>query len=81
MVARATAPNRIGPGSVFPNVGTWDFSSGLKGVWRSVIFVDKADVGGDFREPNGICTFLDCPDLSARYCLGILLVLPKRTTW
>lgn len=31
MVARATAPNRIGPGSVFPNVGTWDFSSGLKG--------------------------------------------------
>ncbi|EGO18524.1 glycoside hydrolase family 13/glycosyltransferase family 5 protein [Serpula lacrymans var. lacrymans S7.9] len=31
MVARATAPNRIGPGSVFPDVGTWDFSSGLKG--------------------------------------------------
>lgn len=31
MVARATAPNSIGPGSVFPDVGTWDFSSGLKG--------------------------------------------------
>ncbi|KAG1787255.1 uncharacterized protein HD556DRAFT_1521457 [Suillus plorans] len=31
MAARATAPNRIGPGSVFPNVGTWDFSHGLKG--------------------------------------------------
>ncbi|KAG1859045.1 glycoside hydrolase family 13/glycosyltransferase family 5 protein [Suillus tomentosus] len=30
MAARATAPNRIGPGSVFPNVGTWDFSHGLK---------------------------------------------------
>lgn len=31
MVARATAPNAIGPGSVFPDVGTWDFSSGLQG--------------------------------------------------
>ncbi|CAH7686420.1 hypothetical protein BY996DRAFT_4584668 [Phakopsora pachyrhizi] len=24
LVARATAPNRIGPGSVFPNLGLWD---------------------------------------------------------
>ncbi|KAG2142801.1 uncharacterized protein EDB93DRAFT_1157751 [Suillus bovinus] len=31
MIARATAPNRIGQGSVFPNLGTWDFSQGLKG--------------------------------------------------
>lgn len=31
MAARATAPNRIGPGSVFPDVGTWDFSQGLSG--------------------------------------------------
>ncbi|KAH7927020.1 hypothetical protein BV22DRAFT_310109 [Leucogyrophana mollusca] len=31
MVARATAPNRIGPTSVFPDVGMWDFSNGLKG--------------------------------------------------
>jgi hypothetical protein len=31
MVARATAPNAIGPGTVFPNVGTWDFSDGLSG--------------------------------------------------
>ncbi|TDL24794.1 glycoside hydrolase family 13/glycosyltransferase family 5 protein [Rickenella mellea] len=31
MIARATAPNRIGPTSVFPNTATWDFSSGLKG--------------------------------------------------
>ncbi|KAF9242130.1 glycoside hydrolase family 13/glycosyltransferase family 5 protein [Melanogaster broomeanus] len=31
MVARATAPNRIGPASVFPDVGTWDFSQGLQG--------------------------------------------------
>jgi alpha-1,3-glucan synthase len=31
MVARATAPNRIGPSSVFPDAGTWDFQNGLKG--------------------------------------------------
>jgi hypothetical protein len=31
MVARATAPNRIGPGSVFPDASTWDFSKGLEG--------------------------------------------------
>ncbi|KAI0322220.1 glycoside hydrolase family 13 and glycosyltransferase family 5 domain-containing protein [Amylostereum chailletii] len=31
MVARATAPNRVGPESVFPDVGTWDFDDGLKG--------------------------------------------------
>ncbi|KAF8550287.1 glycoside hydrolase family 13/glycosyltransferase family 5 protein [Imleria badia] len=31
MVARATAPNAIGPGSVFPNIGTWDFSQGISG--------------------------------------------------
>ncbi|KAI5123355.1 hypothetical protein M0805_001776 [Coniferiporia weirii] len=31
MVARATANDSIGPGSVFPDIGTWDFSEGLKG--------------------------------------------------
>ena len=31
MIARATAPNRIGPGSVFPDAAKWDFSQGLKG--------------------------------------------------
>jgi alpha-1,3-glucan synthase len=32
MVARATAPNRIGPESVFPDAGTWDFgNTGLRG--------------------------------------------------
>jgi hypothetical protein len=31
MIARATAPNRVGPESVFPDAGTWDFSDGLKG--------------------------------------------------
>ena len=32
MVARATAPNRIGPGTVFPDIATRDFkANGLKG--------------------------------------------------
>ncbi|KAL1701405.1 glycoside hydrolase family 13 and glycosyltransferase family 5 protein [Schizophyllum commune] len=31
MVARATAPNAIGPESVFPDAAKWDFEDGLKG--------------------------------------------------
>ncbi|KAI0306448.1 modular protein with glycoside hydrolase family 13 and glycosyltransferase family 5 domains [Multifurca ochricompacta] len=31
MVARATAPNKIGPESVFPDAGKWDFRDGLGG--------------------------------------------------
>ncbi|EIW51684.1 glycoside hydrolase family 13 and glycosyltransferase family 5 domain-containing protein [Trametes versicolor FP-101664 SS1] len=31
MVARATAPNRVGPESVFPDAAQWDFEDGLKG--------------------------------------------------
>ena len=31
MIARATAPNRVGPGSVFPDAAKWDFEKGLKG--------------------------------------------------
>ncbi|KAI0748206.1 glycoside hydrolase family 13 and glycosyltransferase family 5 domain-containing protein [Daedaleopsis nitida] len=31
MVARATAPNRIGPESVFPDAAQWDFEDGLLG--------------------------------------------------
>ncbi|KAF7323001.1 Modular protein with glycoside hydrolase family 13 and glycosyltransferase family 5 domains [Mycena chlorophos] len=31
MVARATAPNRLGPSTVFPDAAKWDFSQGLKG--------------------------------------------------
>ncbi|KAJ3903941.1 modular protein with glycoside hydrolase family 13 and glycosyltransferase family 5 domains [Lentinula edodes] len=31
MIARATAPNAIGPGNVFPDAAKWDFSEGLKG--------------------------------------------------
>lgn len=28
MVARATAPNKVGPGNVFPNLAIWDISTG-----------------------------------------------------
>ncbi|KAJ7063334.1 modular protein with glycoside hydrolase family 13 and glycosyltransferase family 5 domains [Mycena amicta] len=31
MVAHATAPNRLGPSTVFPDAAKWDFSDGLKG--------------------------------------------------
>jgi alpha-1,3-glucan synthase len=31
MIARATAPNSVGPGSVFPDAAKWDFSDGLSG--------------------------------------------------
>jgi len=30
-VARGTAPNRIGPGTVFPDASSWDFKQGLSG--------------------------------------------------
>jgi len=32
MIARATAPDRIGPGSVFPGATKWNFQQGLKGT-------------------------------------------------
>ncbi|KAJ7219301.1 modular protein with glycoside hydrolase family 13 and glycosyltransferase family 5 domains, partial [Mycena pura] len=31
MIARATAPNRLGPSTVFPDAAKWDFSDGLNG--------------------------------------------------
>ncbi|KAF8654127.1 hypothetical protein AX16_003658 [Volvariella volvacea WC 439] len=31
MVARATAPNRLGPGTVFPDASKWDFEEGISG--------------------------------------------------
>lgn len=33
MIARATAPNAVGPGSVFPDAAKWDFSEGLSGAF------------------------------------------------
>ena len=31
MIARATAPDALGPGTVFPDVGTWNPQNGLSG--------------------------------------------------
>jgi alpha-1,3-glucan synthase len=37
MIARATAPDRIGPSSVFPDASKWDFETrGLKGIVMDV---------------------------------------------
>ncbi|EEB87932.1 hypothetical protein MPER_14506, partial [Moniliophthora perniciosa FA553] len=45
MIARATAPNAIGPGSVFPDAAKWDFSDGLKGyLW----FYRKEQLGEEY---------------------------------
>ncbi len=38
MIARATAPNRLGPSTVFPDAGSWDFSQGLQGKFHSPSF-------------------------------------------
>lgn len=38
MVARATAPNRVGPGSVFPDAAKWDFTSEYLFVWLCIDF-------------------------------------------
>ena len=44
MVARATAPNRLGPSTVFPDAAQWDFSQGLQGednYFNSVNYSDS----------------------------------------
>ena len=79
MVARATAPNRIGPGSVFPDAAKWDFSDGLKGMFDSQIGMRIAKF--IHRESNGASTVLDRSYLSANHCLWLLLVLSQGTTW
>jgi hypothetical protein len=76
MVARATAPNRIGPESVFPDAAKWDFEEGLKGLsslsWSPVAYAYML-----YRLSHGICAFLDCVDMSDRDCGRLLLVLPQ----
>ena len=43
MVARATAPNRLGPSTVFPDAAQWDFSEGLQGEDTSPISFNNSD--------------------------------------
>ncbi len=54
MIARATAPNRIGPGSVFPDAAKWDFDEGLKGlstIYPTELSVDPFHTGSPMAEP------------------------------
>jgi hypothetical protein len=76
MVARATAPNSVGPGSVFPDAAKWDFEQGLKGFFI-FLFLDYSDafLTEHRREPDGSAIVLDCSHLSAYHCFGLLLVL------
>ena len=37
MVAHATAPNRVGPESVFPDAAKWEYEEGLKGKGESCL--------------------------------------------
>ncbi|KAL0581705.1 hypothetical protein V5O48_000287 [Marasmius crinis-equi] len=79
MVARATAPNAIGPGSVFPDAAKWNFSDGLKG--RSHDMKDVQVANEDYRESDGCTSVLDRLVLPAHSGGWLLLVLPQRTTW
>lgn len=81
MVARATAPDTIGPESVFPDAADWSFSDGLKGKYSFVTdFILVNSVNIFIRESLSICAFLGRPYLSTYYCRWILLVLPQGTT-
>ena len=53
MIARATAPNRIGPESVFPDASKWDFSEGIKGLtfFLTFSFVTHRCSGSPFVYP------------------------------
>jgi hypothetical protein len=56
MIARATAPNSIGPGTVFPDAGKWDF--------RGASIQNTSACSNDptrrtSGQPNGLGTFLD----------------------
>ena len=72
MVARATAPNRIGPGSVFPDASTWDFEEGLQGspmaspvFWIALICQIVIVVGYFwFYRKEQLCKCLDWAHLS-----------------
>ena len=44
MVARATAPNKVGPESVFPDAAKWDFQDGLKGAFFLALTIPGKDL-------------------------------------
>ena len=74
MVARATAPNRLGPSTVFPDAGSWDFSQGLKGICNLGPISTCVHLTYS-RKPNGPSIILDCLVLPAYNSYRVLLVL------
>lgn len=83
MVARATAPNKIGPGSVFPDAAQWDFSDGLKGSscsHASSLALLTACITF-IRFSYGFCAILDRIDMPDCDRNWILLVLSQGTAW
>lgn len=80
IVARATAPNSVGPGTVFPDAAKWDFSQGLAGqlFYRSPNIVILTFVCCS-RESNGFASVLDRLVQPAHNRGRLLLVLPQRT--
>lgn len=79
MIARATAPNAIGPGTVFPDAAKWDFSDGLKG-WARFLQIARLVLIGVRRESDGRTDVLDRTLLSNHSRGGILLVLSQGAT-
>jgi len=77
MVARATAPNRIGPGSVFPDASKWDFADGLTGspmanwpFWIALTCQIVVVVGYFwFYRKEQLCEFIPFP-----VCLALLII-------
>jgi hypothetical protein len=78
MVARATAPNSVGPGSVFPDAAKWDFQDGLSGKPVLLLTADSRPMHFS-RESNGFASVLDSPCVPAYNRVGLFLVLPQRT--
>lgn len=60
MVAHGTAPNRLGPGSVFPDASTWDFQGmTCQHKPKGRLLIDLPDLIRRLeREPNCFCTIL-----------------------
>jgi hypothetical protein len=79
MVARATAPNAVGPGSVFPDAAKWDSTKGVKGIFqfRGHFYVLLTEYR---RGANSPAVILGCSHLSGYHCCRLLLVLSQRTT-
>ena len=78
MTARATAPNRLGPFTVFPDASNWDFSEGLSGCSSQTTNVLP---NLHIRQSCGSAFILGCPNLSSYDRSWLSLVLSQGTAW